>query len=57
MLQGLNLIRVVSLYWIGCHHPAWFETSHTVIWQTVIFGATIGFFMLWSKRSGTIRAA
>ena len=57
LLQVLNLIRVVSLYWIGCHHPAWFETFHTVIWQTLIFGATIGFFMLWSRRAGTIRAA
>ncbi len=57
LLQILNLARVVSLYWIGCHQPAAFETFHTVIWQTVIFGATIGFFMLWSRRAGTPRAA
>lgn len=57
LLQLLNLIRVVSLYWIGCHQPAWFETFHTGIWQTLIFGATIGFFMVWSRRAGPVRAA
>ena len=35
-IQVLNLIRVVSLVWIGRHRPALFDSSHTVIWQTIV---------------------
>lgn len=49
-IQALNLIRVVSLVWIGRHRPALFDSSHTVIWQSavVLFGVLI--FLLWASR-------
>jgi exosortase H (IPTLxxWG-CTERM-specific) len=49
-IQVLNLIRVVSLVWIGRHRPALFDSSHTVIWQSavVMFGVLI--FLLWASR-------
>jgi exosortase H (IPTLxxWG-CTERM-specific) len=49
-IQVLNLIRVVSLVWIGRHRPALFDSSHTVIWQSavVLFGVLI--FLLWASR-------
>jgi exosortase H (IPTLxxWG-CTERM-specific) len=49
-IQVLNLIRVVSLVWIGHHRPALFDSSHTVIWQSavVLFGVLI--FLLWASR-------
>ena len=49
-IQLLNLIRVVSLVWIGHHRPALFDSSHTVIWQSavVMFGVLI--FLLWASR-------
>lgn len=49
-IQVLNLIRVVSLVWIGRHKPALFDSSHTVIWQSVVvlFGVLI--FLLWASR-------
>ena len=49
-IQVLNLIRVVSLVWIGRHRPALFESSHTVIWQSavVLFGVLI--FLFWASR-------
>ena len=49
-IQVLNLIRVVSLVWIGRHRPAMFDSSHTVIWQSavVMFGVLI--FLLWASR-------
>lgn len=49
-IQVLNLIRVVSLVWIGRHKPALFDSSHTVIWQSavVLFGVLI--FLFWASR-------
>ena len=49
-IQLLNLIRVVSLVWIGRHRPALFDSSHTVIWQSavVLFGVLI--FLFWASR-------
>jgi len=48
--HSLNLIRVVSLVWIGRHRPALFDSSHTVIWQSavVLFGVLI--FLFWASR-------
>jgi exosortase H (IPTLxxWG-CTERM-specific) len=55
-IQILNLVRVVSLVWIGRHRPAFFDSSHTVIWQSavVLFGVLL--FLLWASRQ-TRRAA
>jgi len=49
-IQVLNLIRVVSLVWIGRHRPALFDSSHTVIWQSavVLFGVLL--FLFWASR-------
>ena len=35
-IQILNLFRVITLFWIGLHRPALFNSSHTVIWQSVV---------------------
>ena len=56
-IQVLNLIRVVTLVWIGRHRPAFFDSSHTVIWQSavVLFGVLI--FLLWASRQRPLPAA
>lgn len=51
LIQAANLLRVVTLFHIGCRHRAWFETFHLAVWQTVIFALAAGFFMIWSRRS------
>lgn len=49
-IQLVNLVRVVSLVWIGRHRPALFDSSHTVIWQSavVLFGVLL--FLFWASR-------
>jgi exosortase/archaeosortase family protein len=43
----LNLIRLVSLFYIGALAPRFFSAAHSVVWQalTVLFVA--GFFYVW----------
>lgn len=49
-IQALNLFRVVTLVWIGIHRPALFNSSHTVIWQSVVVLFGVLLFLLWASR-------
>jgi exosortase H (IPTLxxWG-CTERM-specific) len=50
IVQLANLIRIVSLYLIGCYRPDWFAAFHLAIWQTIIFAIAVGFFLVWTRR-------
>lgn len=49
-IQILNLLRVISLFWIGLHRPALFSSSHTVIWQSVVVLFGVILFLVWASR-------
>jgi exosortase H (IPTLxxWG-CTERM-specific) len=49
-IQLLNLVRVVSLFWIGHHRPALFSAAHTVVWQSAVVIAGVLLFLLWASR-------
>lgn len=51
LIQLANLLRVVTLFLIGCHRRAWFDTFHLAVWQTAIFAVAVGFFIVWSRRA------
>ena len=51
-IQIANLIRVVSLFWLGVHHRSVFELFHAAIWQTALILLSVVFFILWSRRVG-----
>lgn len=46
----LNLVRVMSLVYIGLYLPQWLETSHLVVWQSVMILASILLWLFWVKR-------
>jgi exosortase H (IPTLxxWG-CTERM-specific) len=50
VIQLLNLVRVVSLFWLGVHHREVFETFHAAVWQTLLILVAVGLFVLWSRR-------
>jgi exosortase H (IPTLxxWG-CTERM-specific) len=50
IIQGTNLLRVVSLFLIGLHTPRYFEFAHVVFWQSVMFLTTAVFFIYWVTR-------
>ena len=49
-IQALNLVRVVSLFWIGAHRPALFSSSHTVLWQSAVVLFSVLLFLFWASR-------
>lgn len=49
-IQGVNLVRVVALFLTGAHFPAFFDASHTVIWQTLVILSGVLLWLLWASR-------
>jgi len=47
LLQALNLVRIVTLYWIGIHLPAFFNSAHMEIWPTIFIITAITLFVGW----------
>jgi exosortase H (IPTLxxWG-CTERM-specific) len=49
-IQVFNVIRVVSLFYIGVLKPQWFSASHTFVWQSlvIIFGVVL--WLVWIRR-------
>ena len=56
-IQAINLVRVVSLFWIGSHRPALFSSSHTVLWQSIVVLCGVLLFLAWATREQRTRAA
>ena len=56
VIQAANLVRVVSLFWLGAHHRELFDAFHTAVWQTALLLVAVGLFVFWTRRSGA-RAA
>ncbi len=49
-IQGVNLIRVVSLFLTGAYFPEFFDSSHTVIWQSVVILFGVVLWIFWANR-------
>ncbi|HWR20753.1 MAG TPA: exosortase H [Verrucomicrobiae bacterium] len=50
VIFSLNLIRVVSLMFIGRFFPSFFETAHLLIWQSLIIFAALLAWIYWTER-------
>jgi len=43
----INLVRTVSLYYVGVHIPQYFDITHFVVWQSITILVVIGIWLLW----------
>jgi exosortase H (IPTLxxWG-CTERM-specific) len=48
-LQVLNLMRVVTLFWIGEHFESVFQVSHEVLWPGFLIVSTIVIWIFWVR--------
>jgi len=44
-----NQVRIVSLYYVGIHHPSLFETMHREVWQAVFIALGLVLFLIWMQ--------
>jgi exosortase H (IPTLxxWG-CTERM-specific) len=49
-IQIVNLVRVVMLYLTGAYYPSLFDTSHTVVWQTIVILFGVLLWIYWASR-------
>ncbi len=49
-LYLINIVRVVSLYYIGTHYPTHMEFAHTVVWQVIMILIAIGLWSYWATK-------
>jgi exosortase H (IPTLxxWG-CTERM-specific) len=51
-IQAVNVIRVVSLFFVGVLRPAWFTTTHVFVWQSLIVLFGVILWLVWVQRYG-----
>jgi len=53
-IQAVNLVRVVALFLTGAYFPSFFDSSHTVIWQTIVILFGVLLWIFWASRFATV---
>ncbi|MFH1746415.1 MAG: exosortase H [Planctomycetota bacterium] len=48
LLAIINLVRIVSLYYVGVHAPRIFEAMHVEVWQPVFIALALVLWILWA---------
>ena len=56
LLFLLNLMRVVSLYYIGIWAPRYFETAHFIVWQSLMILAVVAIWLFWAQKAAHVRS-
>ena len=49
-IQLINLVRIVSLFYIGVFLPQHFSDAHIFIWQSLVILAGISLWILWAHK-------
>jgi len=52
-IQAVNLVRIVSLYYIGVFLPDYFDESHVLVWQSLVILAGVGLWIVWARSAAT----
>ena len=47
LLHSLNLVRIVSLYYLGQYNRSWFDFAHLYLWEGLIVVDTLAIFWGW----------
>lgn len=55
-LTAVNLVRVVSLFWIGESFPQYLDVAHLLVWQTAMIVVAIILWLAWVDRVAGARA-
>ncbi len=50
LLTGLNLVRLVSLFYIGAVFPEYLPMAHFLVWQAAIIISAIVMWLFWVER-------
>ena len=54
LLYAMNLVRIVSLYYITKYRPDWFDLAHIYVWQTLTIFIGVIYFVWWTGRKTAV---
>jgi exosortase/archaeosortase family protein len=46
----INEVRLISLFYIGIYAPAIFDTTHLLVWQSLMILFALGLWLLWAYK-------
>ena len=52
----LNLLRLITLFYLGQYYPAIFEFAHLYLWEMLIIIDGVAVFAIWVRRAETLRS-
>ena len=52
---AVNLIRMVSLFYIGTYLPQFFEVLHLLFWQALMIAVVVLFWLFWAQKLVHVR--
>lgn len=47
---ALNVIRLVSLFYVGVYLPRFLEPAHLLVWQSLLIVFVVGLWLFWAGR-------
>ncbi len=50
VLTAVNLVRIMSLFWLGTSYPQYLNVVHLLVWQTAIILLAIVLWLLWVEK-------
>lgn len=50
VLTAVNLVRIMSLFWIGSAFPRYLDIAHLLVWQTAMILLAIVLWLFWVER-------
>ena len=53
-IMPLNLLRLITLFYLGQYHPAIFDFAHLYLWEMLIIIDAMAVFALWVRRAETL---
>jgi exosortase H (IPTLxxWG-CTERM-specific) len=48
-IQGLNLVRIISLFYMGQWNQTWFDWFHLYLWQALIVLDALAVWLIWLR--------
>ena len=48
-IQAINLVRIITLYFIALHRPDLFEQYHIYVWQSIVIILSMGIWLFWAE--------
>ncbi|HPQ96965.1 MAG: exosortase H [Thiothrix sp.] len=48
-IQGLNLLRIITLFYLGQWSREWFDWAHLYVWQALIMLDALVVFLVWIR--------